>query len=151
MHSITLTIMLFFILIPSIYGMGGKENSTPLEFEVIEESEQGGTSEELFLTAHTEDEFKYIWDLTHQHIEPKPEMPEVNFDEYTVVCIMMGERPSNDYSVDVSEVVAYEDSVIVGYSYDEIGGMLTIMAYPYEIVKFPKTTKRIVFKYRSEL
>ncbi|MBD3168727.1 MAG: protease complex subunit PrcB family protein [candidate division Zixibacteria bacterium] len=149
MRSILSVLLVICVLASVAYGMGKKEEGTPVQFEVVDSSERGGTSEELFLIAKAEKDFKYIWDLTHRQIEPKPEMPSIDFGEYVVACIMMGERSTSGYSVDVSDVVAYKDSVVVGYTYDESGGMLTVMSYPYEIIKFPKTSNKIVFKKRQ--
>ena len=108
-------------------AVGSREEGQPVHFEVIESSTQGGSSEQVNLIAKTEEDFKYIWDLTHRHIEPKPPMPSIAFGENIIACIMMGERNSSGYSVDVNRVIAYEASVVIDVLYNESGGMLTVM------------------------
>ncbi len=150
MRKVILLTILFVTVPLLVSGMGKKEEGQPLTFEVLESSAQGGTSEPMNLIAKTEDDFKYIWDLTHRAVEPKPEMPEVDFNRDMVGCVMMGEKTSSGYSVDVTNIVEYQDSVVIYTAFDETGGMLAVMTYPYEIVKFPKTSKKVVFQKESE-
>ena len=146
MHKkIIMVISLIFVPL-ILLAAGGRPSGRPVSFTVVESSVQGGSSERQNLLAATEMEFKEIWDQTHRYVEPKPAMPKVDFKKEMIACVMMGERTSSGYSIQVDNVTAYEDSVVIDVSLDETGGMLTVMTYPYQIVKFPTTAKKIIFK-----
>jgi len=144
-NRILLTAFSLIIFPAVLMAMGNKSNSKPIAFEVIESGTQGGTSEEMNLIAKTEADFKYIWDLTHRSIEPKLPQPPVDFSKEIVACVMMGERTSSGYKVEARSIIEKKDSIIIDIFYNESGGMLTVMTYPYQIIKFPKTIKKIVF------
>ncbi len=131
-------------------SMGKREKGEPVKFEILDSSTQGGGSEQMNLVMKTDKDFRYIWDLTHRSIEPKPPLPDIDFNKEIAACVMMGQRNSSGYSVKVGNITAFADSVVINVLYDESGGMLTVMTYPYEIIKFPKTEKKIVFNTVSE-
>ncbi|MCP4632238.1 MAG: protease complex subunit PrcB family protein, partial [candidate division Zixibacteria bacterium] len=125
MRKVLITLIIVFLIPVISFSAGKKNEGTPVEFEVIEASHQGGLAENSNLIAKKEADFAYIWDLTHRTIEPKPSMPSVDFGKFMVAAVMMGERNSSGYSVDISNITAYDDSVVVSVFYNEEGGMLT--------------------------
>jgi hypothetical protein len=150
MNRIIVLLILISFVPGILMAMGKKEQGKPVEFEVVESSMQGGMSEQTNLLAKTQDDFKYVWDLTHRYLEPEPDIPKIDFSKYMIACVMMGERTSSGYSVEVTDVTAYDDSVVVDVKYNETGGMLTVMTYPYQMIKMPRTNKKVIFNPVSE-
>lgn len=107
------------------------------------------------------DSFVRLWEDIHANKTPIPELPEINFDEYTVVASMMGVQNSGGYSIEILEIAKNDDIVGVKIKEKEPGsdcittGALTS---PFHIVKVPKsvassfrfTTDHMVFECESD-
>lgn len=52
----------------------------------------------------TQEAFASLWNSIHADRSNTPELPSVDFDESVIVAVILGDRPTTGYEVEVSEV-----------------------------------------------
>lgn len=95
-----------------------------------------------------DDSHRFIEVYMATDLNSQEEAPELNFDDIQVLAIHLGERPSSNYLVRVTEVVETDDLVSVNYinvSPCESCGADDVMTYPYCFVAIDNTDKEIEF------
>lgn len=178
-HTISAILFVAFIAGCSVLGADDKgdllddsffETATTLEtstvansFVTIEQSQFASYkfSEKTNEIINDSQSFETLWEDIHANTTPLPELPEIDFTEYTVIASMMGVQNSGGYSIEISEIAASDDIIGVKIEEREPGsdcvttGALTS---PFHIVKVPKspdgdvrfTTDRTVFECGSD-
>lgn len=129
----------------------------------IEQSQHGSYkfSKKTKKVINDSQSFEILWEDIHANRSPLPETPEVDFDEYTVVAVMMGVQNSGGYSIEIIEIAEADNVVGVKIKEKEPGTdcvTTAALTSPFHIVKVPKrvdpdfrfTTDRRVFKCESE-
>ncbi len=77
---------------------------TVLEFEEIEVGANSAIRGERLIVVHSQMEFDALW-KAHKKLQiPAPPAPKVDFDQYLVVAVFLGDCPSAGYNVDVVDV-----------------------------------------------
>lgn len=105
--------------------------------------------------------FERLWKDIHANRTPLPELPEVDFTEYTVIAAMMGIQSSGGYTIEILEIAEADNVVGVKIKEHEPGSdcvTTAALTSPFHIVKIHKrvgsvfrfTTDRTVFQCDSE-
>ncbi|MGF1669888.1 MAG: protease complex subunit PrcB family protein [Balneolaceae bacterium] len=128
----------------------------------IEQSQTGSYkfSEKTNEVINDPGSFATLWDDLHANRIPLPELPEVDFTEYTVIASMMGIQNSGGHSIEILKVANADNVIGVKIEEREPGaGCVTtaVLTSPFHIVKIPKTsgsdirftTDRITFECNS--
>jgi hypothetical protein len=95
-------------------------------------------SEKTQLVIGNEEEFASFWELLHSNIDPKPDLPEVDFSEYTVLAVMMGIQPTSGFSISVTDITQENGTISVEIEETEPGmGCVNtqVLTAPYHVVK----------------
>jgi len=85
-------------------------------------------------------EFEQLWENLHAGRSPLPELPEVDFKEYTVLASMMGVQSNGGFGITIQKVGRSDGTLGVQIEEVEPGqGCFTISALtsPFHIVKVP--------------
>jgi len=75
--------------------------------------------------------------------------PEFNFKDFTLVTVLLGQRPNSGYSVKIAGATEYPDKIVVNVvEYLPSPGMMyaQVIVHPYDAVLIPKTGKEIRFE-----
>ncbi len=76
-----------------------------LQWEVVASGQQAvGVERPTFRLVRNETELRSIWNQLHGASLNVPPLPRADFGRETVLVVMMGQRPSGGYRVDVSDV-----------------------------------------------
>ena len=112
--------------------------STEVPFEVIDSG--GGynyESRDNFIITNSTF-WENLWLFLYSGHSHPPEVPIVNFTSEILIAVFQGERGSSGYSTNITRIVmtivyyvVYVDEIHPG----ENCGILTVMTYPYQIVK----------------
>jgi hypothetical protein len=110
----------------------------------IEQSTGGSYSfeERTDLTIQDEEYFSEFWNNLHANTAPVPELPSVDFTEYTVVAVMMGVQPTGGYQITITDVSLDNNTLYIEVEEAAPGsGCMTTQALtsPYHVVKIPVT------------
>lgn len=140
------------------------ETSTVAESLVTIEQSQFGSykfSEKSNKVINDSESFKRLWKDIHANRTPLPELPEVDFTEYTVIAAMMGVQSSGGHTIEILEIAEADN--VVGVKIEEnVPGSDCVttaaLTSPFHIIKIQKrvgsdfrfTTDRTVFKCESD-
>lgn len=117
-------------------------------FEVIDCDVAFATSieEPVFEAIDSPQRFRELYLATD--LNNQDEVPEVNFEDSTVVAIHLGMRPSTGYSAAVTSVQESGTAVMVHYEESTPGncGAGAAVTYPYCFVAIEKTDKPVEFE-----
>jgi hypothetical protein len=95
-------------------------------------------TEQMVINNH--EEFEAIWEELYSTLSPTPELPEIDFDEYTVIAVMMGAQPTGGYSIQIEKVSEADGVIGVKISENEPGtscSTIQVVTSPFHIVKIP--------------
>lgn len=120
------------------------ENAESVEFETIaqtvDQSTSGSTefegNQELIIK--TEQEFRELWVDLHEQRSPAPDVPEIDFENETVIAVLMGVQTTGGYYTNIEEVGVFEG--VTGISVLETvpgEGCVTmqVLTMPYHIIR----------------
>ena len=121
------------------------EGAESMEFETVfrtvDESPSGSydfeESEEFVF--NDAEEFSAFWSDIYASRTPTPEQPEINFDEKTVVAVVMGVQNTGGYSIEVQNVGVKESVTGIRILETEPGsGCMTTgaLTMPFHIIEF---------------
>jgi hypothetical protein len=89
-----------------------------------------------------------FWSALNANDPDGPERPEVDFDEETVIVLLLGERPTGGYAVRIDEVIERRTEVVVVVAVErpEPGEMVTqALTAPYLVATIPMIGKPVEF------
>jgi len=92
-----------------------------------------------------------LWAKVHSSVEPKPALPEVDFQKQIVVAVFAGTKRTGGYSIRIRDIRhdAKADKLLVFVEETSPPpGSITIqvLTQPYHMVLMPKTDKPIEFR-----
>lgn len=123
----------------------------PIDWETIAKGQQSGIHEERFEIIEDDDSWTTFWDQHSSYIIPPPDKPEINFDQYMVGVVMLGEKPDSCYGVNVTKVNYSTINCGIMVDYDEIIPeddcvCADVITYPHHFVKISKSWMEVGFK-----
>ncbi len=132
-------------------SLNEKTEFTPVKLElenvvqssVMAHGELADSNDKLFVTIDNQ----LTWqDLLYQ-VHINQELQPIDFDISTLVAVFDQTRNSGGFSIDIVEIIEYEQQVDVsiGRLNEEVGGITQAPTRPYHIVKIPKIDKPFVY------
>jgi hypothetical protein len=70
---------------------------------------------------------------------------DIDFSKYQIIAVFDEIRPNGGWTIDITDITEYTDSIVVSYTNLEIGNGTKVITQPFYIVKIPKSNKMIVF------
>lgn len=142
-------------------GISGEEQNV-LKFETIEIGTNSCIREPNNTVVKTKEEWASLY---KKHIACKdidsdvkcsdasgekciPSAPDVDFDKQMVVGVFLGNRPSSGYNVKITQILDQKDYIEVKATEttpDKDKMTLTVMTYPYHLIKLEKSKKEVRF------
>ncbi len=108
-----------------------------MEFETLERGSNAGYDEPWCTVVRSHEEFEALWDRLHRRRTPKPQPPELSFEEGVVIGAFMGRRPTGGYAIEVSSIVHSGDELVVEITRREPGPdeiVTQALTSPYHVV-----------------
>lgn len=124
-------------------------NSEPDAF-----TQYSGLREPKELVVDDEEAWADVWARIHEDVSPKPELPEVDFDEKVVLVTALGEQPTGGYSIFFAGAVRRENEIVVDVSTMSPGagcGVTDALTQPIDIALLARTNARIEFRRHAEV
>lgn len=85
----------------------------------IDKGQYGSIVEGTVRVLRDENAFSSFWTTLHADAGTVPERPEVDFASRVVVAVVMGQRPTGGYSVEIDEVLGSEEGDQIQVRYTE--------------------------------
>lgn len=120
-----------------------------LDYQIIEVGYDSGIKMLSKKIATDEKEFSELYKehLSNQTNIVTPIFPKINFNTDMVAAIFLGQRSSNNYTINLENVLKSDSQVIIEAEEVLLDNNInnTVVTYPYVFVKFPKTQLPINF------
>lgn len=130
--------------IPEISDLGSY-----LIFETISEGIFSGHDGRESYVIKDSSEWSDLWNKVNSNLIPKPEVPNVDFNEEMVIAVFQGVKSEGGYDIKITEVRDFEyfvEVIVQETSSEPLQIQIQAETQPYHIVKIKRTDKKIVFK-----
>lgn len=148
MPRISITLMLCLALGCSILSRSDVADG-PVKFQTILAGHYSLADTAAVYLISDDEQWQEIWRIANGRMELPPEPLKVDFTRQAVIAAFMGERSSSGYRIEISSITKKGSKLIVAIKNYETPGMLTVMTYPFHIVKIPKGEYRMVVEYEK--
>jgi hypothetical protein len=72
---------------------------------------------------------------------------EIDFTQYQVIAVFDEIKGNGGWSIDITDITEYADSIVVTYKNIETGNDTRVITQPFQIVKIPISSKNVIFPY----
>lgn len=140
--------LLFLVLVIGIgctgpFRRGGALRDGPVPFQTILAGSHSLADTAFVDLVTNEREWENIWLIAKGLVDPLPTRPTVNFDRQYVIAAFMGQRRSSGYRIEVTSIEKMGKVLNVYIKRYETPGMLTVVTYPFTLVRIPKGDYRL--------
>ncbi|MCL2132447.1 MAG: protease complex subunit PrcB family protein, partial [Lentimicrobiaceae bacterium] len=73
----------------------------------------------------------------------------IDFTAYQVIVVIDEQRYSGGWTIDITDVTEYANSIVVTYTNLMNGNLASVITRPFHIVKIPVSNKQIIFQYEN--
>lgn len=122
--------------------------SDPMKYITIDKGDNCQKYEKTAVKIDSQDDWSAFWEEVHRFKVPEPPMPSIDFDQYTILSVFMGNYMTDGYSIEITDFLEKKFEIIAYYtetypdSDDFIQQKLT---QPYHIIRIEKTGKPVTF------
>jgi hypothetical protein len=126
------------------------------ETESIDQGQYADIDSGVQLVIQNEQEFSTLWEQLHGNRDSAPAPPSVDFDQQTVIAVVMESQPTGGYSVSVDEALLNEtgDEAQIRYTETAPGddcGVTMAFTSPYVLATIDATVDDASFTSSSEV
>ena len=126
--------VIYVVLAGSFWFLFGSSLSE-VPFEEIDKGEISGYESRDNVVVRDELAWETLW-TEMQSINSQPDtLPWINFTEGIVIAVFRGYCGTDGYSITITRIVVTVSSYIVYVQESGLGGPLTVVTYPYHVVK----------------
>ncbi|MFP4220642.1 MAG: protease complex subunit PrcB family protein [Phormidium sp.] len=143
----------------SLYRMGivaqSSQRSTDADLQMIpfETEVQGnysGVNESFEKHIRNESDWERFWQQLQGNTSPGADLPEIDFEQYSLIAVGLGDRPDGSYSVEIDQIRREDNRLIVDYIETRGCGMATMaITQPYQIVRIEHSTAPVSFQHHQ--
>jgi hypothetical protein len=126
---------------------------TEIPFTVLLDGSHSNMKEQKNLVVHDKNELQRILGMINSTRKPGIPMPDIDFNEKTVLFLNAGESSTGGTSIAVDKILQQKDKlvVVVGGKSPKPGDFVaTVITQPFTMVSFNKTELPIVFKLKNQ-
>jgi len=119
-------------------------------FVTIDQSSTGNYKfeEKENLVINDQESFEVFWKELHANQNPLPEIPDIDFSEFTIIAALMGIKSTGGFAIEISQISRAENVAGVKITEVEPGSnrvVTQVITAPYHVVKTPKIDANIEF------
>jgi hypothetical protein len=117
-----------------------------IAFSELKSGQYSAIEEKQFVVLNEPEEYAEFWNKVYSIYHPIPEIPEIDFQNYTLVGVFIGTLSTGGYSVEIIEIIETRGEVFVHYKINQPGAndyVTMALSQPYQMVLIPKTNKYI--------
>lgn len=117
-----------------------------IAFSELKSGQYSGIEEKQFVVLNEPEEYAEFWNKVYSIYHPIPEIPEIDFQNYTLVGVFIGIVSTGGYSVEIIEIIETRGELLVNYKINRPGAddyVTMALSQPYQMVLIPKTNKAI--------
>jgi hypothetical protein len=119
-----------------------------LTFETISKGHYSGHDDKKVYVIKGTSEWNNLWSIVCSRIMPKPDLPDVNFNNEMIIAVFQGNCSTSGYSIKVTKIIEKENfvEVFVKETSPSPGSLqFYYNTQPYHIVKIKRVDKEVIF------
>ncbi|TVR12966.1 MAG: protease complex subunit PrcB family protein [Phormidium sp. GEM2.Bin31] len=121
-----------------------------ISFETQEQGNYSGFNDSFERLITEESEWQGFWQQLHGTVSPSPDIPEIDFENYSIIAVGLGDRSDGSYGVQVDRVRQEGEELVVHYLETRGCGMATMaITQPYHIVRIERTSRPVSFQHHQ--
>lgn len=148
MRAVLTYLLIALLTLPLAVGCSRPSNPEPSGFLTLDKGYYSGIEESMTTVVTDPVAFAALW-ARHGAVQtPTPPMPQVDFDQYSVLAVFVGERNTGGYGVEVLTVRTAEGKVTatIARKVPGDGAGTGVTTQPYHIVRIPKVDAQAVLE-----
>jgi len=146
-----------------VYFIGNEVDCPPpppecreiIEFEPFLHGAHSGIHEPYELRIRNMDHFEQLWDNHTANMWPKPPRPEINFQNFDLIAVGLGNRPSSGFSAEIFKICILTDQKLGVFYKERIPGpdcnVMHVITQPFDWVLVPKFEMDVRFFKHNEI
>lgn len=122
---------------------------TQLNFTEIKAGQYCGLEERTELVINNSADWEKLWNQVYSIYHPMPALPQIDFSNFTIICLSTGNKSTGGYSVEILEIYESTEKIEVFYKTGSPGPddyVTMALSHPYHLVLIPKTDKEVNFR-----
>ncbi|OAB59120.1 hypothetical protein AY600_06605 [Phormidium willei BDU 130791] len=143
----------------SLYRMGVlAQSSQPatdadrvmIPFETEIQGNYSGVHESFEKHMTDESDWQRFWQQLQGNTSPAADIPEIDFEQYSLIAVGLGDRPDGSYGVQIDRVRQQDEGLVVHYLETRSCGMATMaITQPYQIIRIERTRLPVSFQHHQ--
>lgn len=143
----------------SLYRMGvlgqGSQPATDADlvmipFETEIQGNYSGLNESFERHITDESDWERFWQQLQGNTSGAADIPEIDFDEYSLIAVGLGDRGDGSYGVQIDRVRQQDEGLVVHYLETRSCGMATMaITQPYQIIRIERTSLPVSFQHHQ--
>lgn len=106
-----------------------------LSFATVQRGTYSGIDEPLEEVVTRRSAWEDLWEEIHADRSSAPPLPEINFDNGSLIAVGLGDRPDGSYRVEIENAYRQGDRVVVEYVERQIcGGTTMAITQPFHVI-----------------
>ncbi len=138
--------------LPCTLMRGGNDKKGDIKFEVIKEGFISGFTEETMLVIDNNDDYQKAFAVIYANLDQMPIIPDVDFNEYTVILAAFGTKNTGGFSISVDNILKYRRYYKVNIIETSPGSNCItnqMVTSPFQVIKVKKLLREIKFNIKK--
>ena len=125
-----------------------QSKGTSISFTEIKSGNNSGSLVYKTLIINNREELIAAWSIFFVKYDRKPPIPNIDFENKTLIAAFLGERNSGGYSIKIKSILETKKLITIITEENRPGKTClssAVMIYPFQLIEMPKTEKEILF------
>ncbi len=121
-----------------------------IPFETEVRGNYSGVNESFERQITDESDWQHFWQQLQGNTSPAADVPEVDFEQYSLIAVGLGDRPDGSYGLEIDRVRQQGEELVVHYLETRSCGMATMaITQPYQIIRIERTNRPVSFQHHQ--
>jgi len=130
----------------------GNDKKGDIKFEVIKEGFFSGFTEETMIVIDNSYDYQKAFAVIYANLDQMPIMPDVDFNEYTVILAAFGTKNTGGFSISVDNILKYRRYYKVNIIETSPGSTCItnqMVTSPFQVIKVKKLFREVKFNIKK--
>lgn len=143
-----LSLIILTILFASCSSTKNQETSKHIDFKSVSKNTNSGFEKLTEQIIQNKADFEKAWTIAWSHFSDPTPLPEINFENETVILVTLGMRNNGGFQLNINTVHELGNELTINYTETTPNPKCSntqAIVFPYEFISIPKTSKKVTF------
>lgn len=149
-----LAVIILSISLVSCSTTKNQETSKHIDFKSVSKNTNSGFEKLTEQVIQNKVDFEKAWAIAWSHFSDPTPIPEVNFENETVVLVALGMRNNGGFQLNINTVHELGNVLTINYTETTPNPKCSntqAIVFPYEFISIPKTSKKVTFNSSQQM